>query len=47
MIEAATKLRNEERENESEANLIKKKIEKRKNCLITNFIKKQKTDNND
>ncbi|CAI6357910.1 unnamed protein product [Macrosiphum euphorbiae] len=47
MIEAATKLRNEEQENESETNLIQKKIEKRKNCLITNFIKKQKTDKND
>jgi len=28
MIEAATKLRNEEQENESEANLIKKKLKK-------------------
>jgi len=33
MIEAATKLRNEERENESEVGLIYKKIEKRKKLL--------------
>lgn len=44
MVEAATKLRNEEREKEIETMNIQNKIEKRKNNIITKFVKKSKND---
>lgn len=44
MVETATKLRNEEREKETETVCIQKKIEKRKNNIITKLNKKSKMD---
>jgi len=44
MVETATKLRNEEREKETETVCIQKKIEKRKNNIITKLNKKSKID---